>query len=214
MIKLWDNNKIGTLIIGYYRTGTHFLQDVIADQYTDKIEITNEICNDNTIHDLEQLTTSAAPYKLSILNNCAPKFYLTGSNELLTHWHIINLTRNNKVEHFISHWFWYQNSIEDQLIGGVKFKHHGTSNDVYKESLGTVKKEIPLDFVTTWLQEQLINRYIKSDIILDYSDLSKLQSNNIKWTPNRYDDIRLNDIADNYKEIENLLLNFKLDSTM
>ena len=67
-----------------------------------------------------------------------------------------------------------------------------------------------LDFVIQWLQEQLINGYIKSDVVMDYDELINYQTDNIKWMPNHYDNICLKDIIINYKEIQNLLSNFNI----
>lgn len=52
MISLTDDAKTGTMILGFYRNGTHFLQDVIMDQ-TVQARALGEICNDNTIDELE-----------------------------------------------------------------------------------------------------------------------------------------------------------------
>lgn len=208
----WNTDKVGTLIIGYYRNGTHFLQDVIHDQIP-SISI-GECCTDGTITELIELSKSKQPYKICILNTCDPKFYLVGNNDILSKWHVINLTRNNKLEHFISHWFWSQNTDDERFKNSGKFKHHDTDNSVYKNSAADIKKIVPMSFVVRWLQEQLVNRYIKSDVEIDYSELCNLSTDNIKWRPNQYNDIQLKDIVTNANEVEQLLLNFDLTSKM
>jgi hypothetical protein len=206
MITMLDHNKVGTLILGYYRNGTHFLSDVIADHHL-KIRQYGEICNDNTLADFETLTKIPG-YKICILNNTVPKFFLKGRKDLLKKWHVINLTRNDKVHHFISNWFWMQNSEQERLRDTGQFKHHDTDHSSYKNLLTDGRITYDIHLIATWLQEQLINLYLPSDVTIDYSELPDLATNNIKWQPNRYDTITLNDLFDNHKEIENLLANF------
>jgi len=210
MKKLWNQNKVGTLIISCYRSGTHFLQDAIAEHCPFPTEIIGEICTGNSIQQLIDLTNSNAPYKLCILNNSAPKFYLTTAEKLLSNWHVIDLTRHNKVNHFISHWFWFQNTLEQQQNDTGKFRHHNTDHSVYCQYLNEIKKTVSLDFVIVWLQEQLINRFVKSDVSIDYTELIEYQSDTIRWLPNSYENIQLSDIIINHKEITDLLLNFNI----
>jgi hypothetical protein len=212
MIELWDNNKIGTLIIGFYRNGTHFLQDTIANCCSFDVLCRDEICHDNTISELEKLTLTQGRYQICILNACNPKFYLTNRHNILKKWHVVNLTRNNKISHFISYWFWLQNSPSERLNNNGKFKHNNTSNDVYKQSLTHPVYADPALTVIPWLQEQLINRYIKSDVVIDYSDLPALSTVDVQWTPNQYTGIELENILTNAKEVKELLLNFDLSS--
>ena len=212
MNQLWNQDKIGTLIISYYRCGTHFLQDAINDCATFPTRIIGEICDDNSIQQLVKLTDNNTSYKICILNNSAPKFYLTSADDLLSKWHVINLTRNNKINHFISHWFWFQNSNDQRQTDTGKFQHHNTDNSVYRQHLHEIKKTIPVDFVIQWLQEQLINHSITSDVLIDYDNLIKYQTDNIRWEPNRYENIQLKDIITNYKEIQDLLSNFNINN--
>jgi hypothetical protein len=209
MKKLWNQNKVGTLIISYYRCGTHFLHDSIKDQCPYYTETMGEICNDNSIQQLNELTNSKS-YKICILNNSSPKFYLTSATDLLSKWHVINLTRKNKIQHFISHWFWFQNDPEQRQVDSGIFSHHNTDNSVYRQQSHKIKKAIPVDFVIQWLQEQLINNYVTSDVVIDYDELINYQSDHIRWTPNRYEDIGLDNIIINYEEIKNLLSNFNI----
>jgi hypothetical protein len=210
-IALWDSNKVGTLIVGYFRCGTHFLHDVIVNQYPNLTNAHHEICTDNTITQLEQLTDNTNIYNVAILNNCDPKFYLASRPDILSKWHVINLIRNNKIEHFISHWFWAQNTGEERLKGTGKFKHNNTNEQIYRQSLADIKQSISVKKVIQWLQEQLINRYIKCDLTVEYNNLPML-STDIKWTPNHYGNIQLEDLFVNAEEIKKLLLNFDLTS--
>lgn len=199
-----DTNKVGTLILGYYRTGSHFLHDLIID--TANIPTTGywEICDDNTADQLKIITAQSAAYKVCILNNFSSKFYIT--SDLLKNWHVIHLTRNDKVGHFISDWVWKQNTQQERITGTGKFKHHGTSSDTF-EKLKTNKITVNIDSVITWLSEELINYKLPHNYVIDYSDLKNYQSDYIKWNPNQYN-FQLADIFENFEEIETLLKNF------
>lgn len=207
---IYDPKKIGTLIIGFYRCGTHYLADNIIDVNPD-VDIHNryEICNNNTIDELVSISNTCQKYNVAILNNCVPKFYLTSATELLKKWHVINLSRKDKVSHYISHYLWMiGREIEDQNQPGI-FDHHGTSNRTYKQHL---KDPIyhPIDYVVIWLQQQLINKYIPHDCSIDYKDLQYLPTYHINWQPNDYRDITLSSLFTNHQEIQNLLENFHL----
>ena len=207
---LWNEHKVGTLIVSHYRNGSHFLNDVIVDQF-DRAKRKGEICEDNTIDELAVLTNNDSDYKVCILNACQPKFYLVDS-DLLSKWHVVNLTRKNKIDHFISYWFWFQNSDHERVNGSGVFGHHGTDSEVYRTYANKIKQHVPVELVIQWLQEQLINYHIRSDFSIDYNDLKDLSTKNIKWNPNQYKDIKLEDIVINADEIKNLLLKFNLKS--
>jgi hypothetical protein len=206
MIPLVDYDKVGTLILGYYRNGTHFLKDVIVDQNPDIIQL-DEVCNDNTLAELERLT-DISKYKICILNNTVPKFFLASRRDLLQKWHVINLTRNDKVHHFISHWFWMQNTIQERFQDTGQFRHHNTDHDSYKNMLVKDRSTYDIQAIVVWLQEQLINYYLDNNATVDYSELPSYATDNIKWQPNKYGTIDLIDIFDNHKEIEDLLGHF------
>lgn len=203
--------KIGTLIISYYRCGTHFLADSIQDLYPDiSISNYNEICNDNTILELEKLTVSNHGYNVAILNNVVPKFYLTSANELLKKWHVVGLSRRNKVSHYISACLWQMNQEALKKNQPAIFNHHGTQYNTYKQRL-TKPVYQPIDNVIIWLQEQLINGYVPCDLWLDYEDLPYLPTRDIQWQPNQYNDIALSDLFINHFEIQDLLENFRIE---
>jgi len=206
MIPVIDQNKVGTLILGYYRNGTHFLKDAIVDQHP-SIQQFDEVCNDNTIAELEALT-ERPDYKICILNNTIPKFFLVSRKDLLKKWHVINLTRNDKIHHFISYWFWEQNTMQQRLEDSGQFRHHGTDYHSYKNLLTQGQRTYSTDAVVAWLQEQLINHHLHSDVTVDYSELPNYATDNIHWQPNKYETITLEDLFSNHKEIQDLLANF------
>ena len=209
---LFDLNKKGTLIISTYRSGTHFLHDYIADVLgNEHVSLCDEICNDNTINQLIKLTSSDNnQYKVAILNNKMPHYYLFNNKELLQQWHVVRLTRNDKSHHFISHWFWKQNFKDNDFSIDVTdfiFQHHGTDNQTYVEHMPK-KTQFDIADLIVWLQEQLSIFHIKSDVSIDYSELKDYSSNNIQWKPNQYNNIRLEDLFTNHDEIKILLDGF------
>ena len=208
MIPMVDHNKAGTLILGHYRNGTHFLKDAILDQHPGIMQF-DEICNDGTLAELEKLTNIPG-YKICILNHSIPKFFLAGRKDLLQKWHVINLTRKDKVHHFISYWVWMQNTQEERLQDSGQFKHHGTEHSSYKNLLAQDRTTYDTNSIVFWLQEQLINYYLPSDTTVDYSELPDYATDNIHWQPNKYDTITLKDLFVNHKDIEDLLGNFTL----
>jgi hypothetical protein len=208
MIPMVDYNKVGTLILGYYRNGTHFLKDVIVDQHPDIMKL-DEVCDDNTLSDLERLI-DISKYKICILNNTIPKFFLASRRDLLKKWHVINLTRHDKVQHFISHWFWMQNTTQERFHDTGKLKHHNTEHDSYKNMLAQGRGTYDPHAIVVWLQEQLINYHLDSDATVDYNELPDYSTDNIQWQPNNYGTLTLQDLFDNYKDLENLLENFTI----
>ena len=206
----YDLNKTGTLIVSQYRSGTHFLHDALLDTLGNTASGHGEICNDNTINQLQQLTT-IPDYKICILNNVEPKFYLIAQHKLLSKWHVVHLTRNQKIHHFISYWFWLQNTLSEQKDNTGKFLHHNTSTEQYKQYIKQ-KHYFSIGKVIVWLQEQLISHHIPANIKIDYADLVTIGTKNIVWKPNKYDDITLADIFENHIEIQHFLENFKIES--
>jgi len=207
--QLFDTKKKGTLIVSTYRSGTHFLHDYICD-IMGTAQPCDEICNDNTVNELNYLTNDTnGKYKVAILNNKSPQYYLLGDCDLLTHWHVIRLTRNDKVHHFISHWFWRQNFKNKEMVFKdiTGFEHHGTDHKIYA---GNMPSRVTFDIenVITWLQEQWSMFHIRFDVEIDYAELNNYESYNISWNPNQYNGIGLKDLFENHVEIEQLLNRF------
>lgn len=197
-----DRNKVGTLIISYYRSGSHFLHDYIADSLDECSKIT-EI---NFLNELESVTHESSPYKVAILHSIHPKFYLLKKDNLLKNWHVVHLTRNDKVSHFISHYFWYLSNNQGQ----TQFMHHGTEYSTYLEFAKNKPINYNIENVKKWLIEHTLSYFMHNDYIVDYQDLKILESHNIRWEPNNYDNIQLQDLFINHAEIKDLLENFVL----
>jgi hypothetical protein len=207
ILPLWDDTKIGTAIIGYYRCGTHYLHDIILDQVP---RAQNQLQEINTIDEIIAVEKTNK-YQIAILNQGSTKVHLVGKKEILKEWHVIRLTRRDKISHFISHWFWLQLTAEEREKNSGSFQHHNTPSERYHAAISKGPVTYDIGSVIVWLEQQLINNFLPYDVCLDYQDLPGY-SNIIKWTPNRYGNISLKDLFTNHKEIEDLLINFKSDT--
>lgn len=191
--------KKGTLILSYYRSGGHFLHDYIMDSIENGIPL-NEI---SSVDDISN-SRNNLKYKVGILHSMHPKFYLL-DNGVLNQWHVVLLTRQDKIKHFISTYFWKLNVQEDFKM----FKHHDTAGEFYKEYIKTHQKtEYNIEYVKCWLLEQLLSYHFKNDYSIDYADLKTVESKNIIWKNNDYSEISLESLFTNHKEIEELLKSF------
>lgn len=206
MNNLYDLNKKGTLVLSYYRSGTHYLQDVIMLTLPNTKRY-GEICDDGTV---KQLLQTSQSYMVAIMNSVEPKFNLVAHPEILKDWHVIKLTRKNKLQHFISYWFWEQNTMQQRFNNTGKFKHHGTDNEVYVSAL-TKKQHCDISAVKNWLQEQLVLEFLPYNYTVDYDELGNIGDGLISWEPNQYGDITLNNLFTNGTEIQDLLENFKYE---
>ena len=204
--KLWNETKVGTLIVGQFRTGTHYLDQIIADRVTQPTETVGEICTNNQLDQFIELSQPSDQYKIAILNNFTPKFYLT-NNELLTNWHVVHLTRVDLVGHFISDWFWRLHDGKRRYHVS-EIKHHGTDHKSYRDNMSS-PVDYDINLVIFWLQEQLINYHVPHNERIDYSELVALETDRTKWMPNSYGNITLEDLVINHAEIYTLLNNFK-----
>jgi hypothetical protein len=204
---LYDFNKKGTLVLSYYRSGTHYLQDAIVAALP-KSRRFDEICNDGTV---DQLLKTDNQYMVAIMNSVEPKFNLVAHPEILDDWHVVKLTRRNKVQHFISYWFWEQNTMQQRFDDTGKFKHHGTDNIAYTSAI-TQKQHYDISAVKNWLQEQLVLEFLPYNYTIDYDDLHIVGlDTTIRWQPNQYGNIALTDLFTNGDEIQDLLENFKYE---
>ena len=202
---MYNLDKKGTLVLSYYRSGTHYLQDTIVASLPLSKRY-DEICNNGTT----QLQRTDTCYMVAIMNSVEPKFDLIAHPELLQDWHVVKLTRKDKVQHFISYWFWEQNTMQQRFDDTGKFKHHGTDSQAYKSFINE-PQHYSISAVKNWLQEQLILEFLPYDYSIDYNDLHTIGNSPIKWQPNQYGNLTLCDLFTNGKEIQDLLENFKYE---
>lgn len=204
MITLVDQTKVGTLISSSHRSGTHFLKTVIERQLPGTYQ-TDEICNDNSLTELEQMT-EISQYKICILNNSVAKSLLLDRRDLLQKWHVINLTRRNKIQHFISYWFWLQTTPGERLNDNGQYRHHGTPHINYKNAL-THPEYLDIDIVMGWVDYHKLNCHVPCNATVDYDELPAYATDLVQWEPNQYH-LTLSDIFVNHKDVEDVLLNF------
>lgn len=196
--------KTGTLIIGYYRCGTHFLEDSIQAKTAGVKhgEVT-------TVEQLRNITKSAT-YNTCIVNIVDLKFELLENLDILDQWHVVRLSRNDKVGHYISKFFWDLNCIQRKR----EFKHHGSAVSVYENYQDGNKVHVDFDQVKRWFMEGMINSLIPCQIKVDYSDLPLLENNPVKWDPNNYNNIKLSDIFVEANELQRMLEALSLASNV
>ena len=200
---LYNESKIGTLIVSYYRSGGHFLHDYLVDSITNSVAL-------GEINELSVLTSCniKTNYYVGILHSIHPKFYLLNDTKLLNKWHVVHLTRRDKVSHFISNYFW--KIINHKLnTNGSNFDHHATTYTNYRNYIDNQPKVVyDIEHAKVWLLEHTLSYFIKSNYQIDYSELTSLESHEIKWNPNKYGNITLEDLFINHDELNNLLTNF------
>lgn len=196
--------------MSYYRSGSHFLHDVIREYCPGPVNAVDEICTDNSPDQLYQLVSNINDtYWIGILNQTNAKYYIRNDKKLFDKCHVIRLTRKDKIKHWISHWFFQLNTGKERFTNTGKFRHNSTLNSVYIEHLANGKVFVPLEVVEVWLEQQTIINLLPANVEIDYSELSSIDVKNFSWSPNRYDNISLSDIFENHKDVENLLLGFR-----
>lgn len=209
---LWDPKKRGTLILSSYRSGTHYLQQIIwhsiSTAHKDYLVLPHgEFHPDGSELNIDDLNNLKSDYTIAILNSGYAKFFLTNTTKL-DGWHLVHLTRNDKVSHFISEWIWRQNPEDQQGYTMQKFKHHNGKKQDYDELLNH-KIHYDLTKVIEWLKEDLINYCLPNTTRIDYSQLKFIAPYNCPYQPNRHG-LRLSDLFTNHAEIEGLLANYKI----
>lgn len=196
MRDFYNLEKRGTVIISTYRSGTHFLLDSLCLHLGNTVNL-GELDN-------PEIPQTAA-YSVSIINAVVPKIMLVKEQELLKDYHVVCLTRNDKINHWISYYVWRQFNTEQQRFDDSNLPHHGGDKSKYHD---LPIQEYDLSQIENWLTEQYIVNLFQSDALIDYDDLSKLESD-IRWTPNDYDKT-LSQLFTNHKEIENMLKTYKV----
>ena len=198
---LWNPKKRGTLIFSTYRSGTHFLMRALAEHIKFSkgadylVAALGEFHNADEQIDFSYLTNLKSDYTIGIINSSFAKFFLTGKNKDLEKWHVVHLTRHDKISHFISEYVWRFNPTE--------VNHHGCTADHF-ENLKNNKVYYELYKVVNWLKEDLINYLFPCAVCIDYEDLQLIKTIHVTWQPNHYN-LQLFDLFTNSTEIENLL---------
>ncbi len=199
----YDLSKKGTLIVSTYRSGTHFLYDNLVEHLqTKNIGLTLF----NEVGDLEFLQSSGSNYKIAILNSVGPKISLVKEQCLLNDWHVVTLTRNDKLLHWMSYYVWQQFNTEQQRVNNSNLPHHGGTRDKYKHISPVT---IDTSVIEQWLLEQYLVHLFKGSIVIDYADLSTVSGTEFIWNPNDYG-LSVEDLFVNHVEVKNLLQKYNI----
>jgi hypothetical protein len=126
---------------------------------------------------------------------------LVKNQQLLKDWHIVRLTRNNKINHWISFYIWKYFNTHQQRLDDTNLPHHGGTRSMYKN---LPKVTYDLDNLDVWLLEQYPINLFRADVDIDYDDLSNIEGTDIGWTPNDYG-LTLSDLFDNHEDVHNKL---------
>lgn len=221
--RLWNPRHRGTLIVGDPRTGTHFLQRIVRDRVADEreVQVNHEIdlapirgwprAVRDTLRDL----AARDRYQIAIINSATAKVELTSDPGALEHWHVIRLTRRDKISWFRS-WalFFLHGRSEVNVEAGPgttddRLLHHGTSEESYRQNLTShgpvVIDSRAVDQVCGSLCLHVLAKLIAVDEEIDYEDLPGLQSEHTWWKGNQYPDMTMEEMFVNWQEMRSVL---------
>lgn len=215
-VDLWNPSRRGTLIISDPRSGTHFLQRIVADRVGPYqiVETNSEIDKkpENQTWLAKTLNSLAArpAYQVAIVNSVNAKTELLADLSLLEHWHVIRLTRRDKVGWMRSWAFFFLHpGSEVYSTEANRLLHHGTSAQSYIETLRQVG---PIDLDAAMIKNIAGNLCLHSlsllipvDEEIDYDDLPGLESEHTWWKGNDYPDLPMQALFTHYDRIQSLL---------
>ena len=215
-VDLWNAGRRGTLIVSDPRFGTHFLQKIVADRVRayrpadtqseiDKLPETEDPIGLK----LTQLA-GESNYQVAIVNSINAKTALVADPALLEAWHVIRLTRRDKVGWMRSWvWFFLHGASEGNHAGHNRLLHHGTAAQAYIESLrdaGPVElTPLVIKDIVSNLCLHALSLMIPVDEEIDYDELPDLQSEHTWWKGNDYPDLPMQSLFPGYDRIEPLL---------
>lgn len=228
-LTLWNPDRRGTLIISDPRCGTHFLQRVTSDRVQEhgSVDRNGEIdipktptrlqvgqLNENLpiAPQLAALEMKSA-YQVGIVNSISAKLELLADPSLLRSWHVIRLTRRDKVG-WMRSWvlfFLHPNSDLYSTLGD-RLMHHGTGIEHYTETLRRsgafeLTTQVIKDIVGS-LTLHTISPVIPVDEEIDYDQLPGLQTENNPWKGNDYPDLPMDVMFSGYARLQPLLENW------
>lgn len=222
-VRLWNPDRKGTLIIGDPRTGTHFLQRIVQDRVAGLREV--EINHEIDLAPIKGLPGSVRhtliaaaqrdSYQIAIINKANAKIELLSDPAVLDQWHVIRLTRRDKVSWFRS-WglFFLHQKSEVNVAPSTandddRMLHHGTPESIYRQALvqhgPVIIDNRAVDEACGSLCLHAIGKLIAVDEEIDYEDLPNLQSEHTWWKANHYPDVSMEEMFVNWKEIQALL---------
>lgn len=213
---LWNADRRGTLIVSDPRFGTHFLQKIVADRVRSNrgVDAHSEIDRlpetqasiDRTLARL----AGQSNYQVAIVNSVNAKTALLADPDLMAAWHVIRLTRRDKVG-WMRSWalFFLHPASEVASTHEHPLLHHGTPARSYIENLhqlGPVELNpaVIKDIVSN-LCLHALSLLIPADEEIDYDDLPGIQSEHTWWKGNDYPDLPMQSLFTGYDRIEPLL---------
>lgn len=219
--RLWNPERSGTLIVSDPRCGTHFLQSIVKDAVADHraCQTNGEIDLDSATGDLGLLTArleqmaKSPDYQVGIVNSLSAKTEILARPSMLSRWHVIRLTRRDKVSWMRSWCLFFLSAGSEVNVKTDRshvIMHHATTEDIYRSNLdshGPIRLHSDLiKDLSANLCLHVLCDLIPADEEIDYDDLPGLQSEHTWWKGNQYPDISMHDWFENYHEIEPLLL--------
>ena len=192
----YDLCKRGTIIVSAYRSGTHFLQNSLS-YYLKQFHV-------KKYGEVDELPAEPSDgYSIYIANSPQSKFNLLKCD--LSDYHVVLLTRDDVVAHWISYHIWMAFNTHDDRFLGSNLPHHGGTASLF-EDLPMVEQDLGL--LQLWLMEKFMANLVPADAVVDYSDLSSISS---LWSPNEYNKT-LDQLFVNHNIVKTLLTGFKVSN--
>lgn len=221
--RLWNPERKGTLIVGDPRTGTHFLQRIVRDRVADvrEVQVNHEIDLapikgwPRSVRDTLAAIAQRGSYQIAIINSATAKVELISDPAALDQWHVIRLTRRDKISWFRS-WalfFLHRRSeihVDPPSSGDDdRMLHHGTPEHSYRQGFAqhgpVIIDSQAVDEVCGSLCLHVLGKLIAVDEEIDYEDLPGLQSEHTWWKGNRYPDMAMHEMFVNWQEMRVVL---------
>lgn len=223
-VPLWQPDRKGTLIVSDPRFGTHFLQRIIADavarerpvEKNDEIDLAPIQGWPQSVRSVLERLGDRESYQVAIVNSVVAKNELIAHPEALAQWHVIRLTRRNKIGWFRSFGLFFMhehselNSTPEQRTS--RLLHHGTPQEDYLDSLASQGPMIidaqTVNQIGGNLSLHLLSKLVAVDVEVDYDDLPGMQSEHTWWKGNQYPDMAMDQMFADWSEIEPILANW------
>jgi len=186
-IQLYDLKKRGTIIVASPRSGSHYLQDIIAIllRMQQIPYVIQDQLNGRDIY--QDINTGNGKYHIGIANDPESKEKLMQQTKHLEEWHVIRLTRSDIISWAISCYFMFQkNSFATTT--NPEFQHSGTQQSVYQEHLDQCPI-YPLHLLLPEMGNRLQTHDVPCGVSIDYADLATCFQYVCPWRPNDYPEI-------------------------
>lgn len=219
-IRLFNPDKVGTMIVACPRFGSHYLELLVEERVNDHFKRWSESPGVHSLREIfadDNMPGDNDPgrflqaiekyhdrpgYHTVIINSSLPKIVLMTRPDILARWHVVRITHVDKLRWFVSWWLFFMheksvwaNSKQAAARPTERFRHFGTSQETYDRALSNA----PTYTLTTsnlWnIQASLfshrVNDYMPADEQVDYADLKYIYTVTAEWKANQYPDIDL-----------------------